>query len=60
MHNIAVIGAGRIGRIHASNAKADPRIELKFVVDPIGSSRTARTNRIYVTPGDQVRMVIPP
>ena len=37
MHNIAVIGAGRIGRIHASNARADPRIELKFVVDPIAS-----------------------
>lgn len=34
--------------------------EVLFVVDPIGSSRTARTNRIYVTPGDQVRMVIPP
>ncbi len=38
MHSIAVIGAGRIGRIHASNAKADPRIELKYVVDPVASS----------------------
>lgn len=38
MHNIAVIGAGRIGRIHAANAKADQRIELKYVVDPVSSS----------------------
>ncbi len=38
MHNIAVIGAGRIGRIHASNARTEPRIELKYVVDPISSS----------------------
>jgi hypothetical protein len=34
--------------------------EILFVVDPIGSSRTAYTNRIYVTPGDEVRLVIPP
>jgi hypothetical protein len=34
--------------------------EILFVVDPIGSSRTSYTNRIYVTPGDQVRLVIPP
>jgi myo-inositol 2-dehydrogenase/D-chiro-inositol 1-dehydrogenase len=38
VHNIAVIGAGRIGRIHAGNAKADPKIELKYVVDPISSA----------------------
>jgi len=35
VHNIAVIGAGRIGRIHAGNATADPRIQLKYVVDPV-------------------------
>lgn len=34
MHDIAVIGAGRIGRIHAGNAKTHPRINLKFIVDP--------------------------
>ncbi|MCL6740800.1 inositol 2-dehydrogenase [Sphingomonas sp. RB56-2] len=34
MHNIAVIGAGRIGRIHAGNANSDPRIVLKYIVDP--------------------------
>ena len=34
--------------------------EVLFVVDPIGGARTSRTNRIYVTPGDEVRLVIPP
>lgn len=34
--------------------------ELHFEVDPIGSQRTALSNSLYVTPGDQVRMVIPP
>ena len=35
MHNIAVIGAGRIGKIHAANAAAHPGVTLKYVVDPI-------------------------
>lgn len=34
--------------------------EVLFMIDPIGGARTARTNRIYVTPGDEVRLVIPP
>ena len=38
MHDIAVIGAGRIGRIHAGNAKAEPRLGLKYVVDPIAEA----------------------
>lgn len=35
MHGIAVIGAGRIGRIHAKNAKAHASLDLKYVVDPM-------------------------
>ena len=35
MHKIAVIGAGRIGKIHAANATAHPGVALKYVVDPI-------------------------
>jgi myo-inositol 2-dehydrogenase/D-chiro-inositol 1-dehydrogenase len=38
MHDIAVIGAGRIGRIHAGNANANPRIRLKYVVDPVADA----------------------
>ena len=34
--------------------------EVLFMVDPIGGARTSRSNRIFVTPGDEVRLVIPP
>lgn len=34
--------------------------EIHFVVDPIGSNRTAVSNRLYVSPGDTVRLTIPP
>lgn len=35
MHKIALIGAGRIGRIHAANVAAHPELQLAYVVDPI-------------------------
>lgn len=38
MFEIAVIGAGRIGRIHAKNVAAHPRLRLKAIVDPVGNS----------------------
>ena len=38
MHRIVLVGAGRIGRIHAANAAASPRIELAGVVDPVASA----------------------
>ena len=38
MKNVAVFGAGRIGRIHASNVAALPGVSLKFVCDPVGTS----------------------
>lgn len=38
MHKVVLIGAGRIGRIHAKNAAFNPRIELAGVVDAIESS----------------------
>ncbi|CAD5372961.1 Inositol 2-dehydrogenase [Rubrivivax sp. A210] len=34
MKNVAVLGAGRIGRIHASNLAALPGVTLKYVSDP--------------------------
>ncbi|WGM30573.1 inositol 2-dehydrogenase [Brevundimonas sp. NIBR11] len=34
MHGIALIGAGRIGRIHAANIAANARLNLVSVVDP--------------------------
>lgn len=36
--NVAVFGAGRIGRIHAGNLAALPGVTLKFVCDPVADS----------------------
>ncbi|HRO25895.1 MAG TPA: inositol 2-dehydrogenase [Luteimonas sp.] len=38
MSKIALIGAGRIGRIHARNAALHPRLTLAAVVDPVAAS----------------------
>ena len=38
MKNVAVFGAGRIGRIHAANLAALPGVALKFVCDPMGDA----------------------
>jgi myo-inositol 2-dehydrogenase/D-chiro-inositol 1-dehydrogenase len=38
MHQIALIGAGRIGRIHAANVAARPELRLKTVVDPMADA----------------------
>ena len=38
MSNVALFGAGRIGRIHGHNIAALPGVTLKFVCDPIGDS----------------------
>ena len=37
-HGICLIGAGRIGRIHAGNLAAAPGLELKYVVDPVADA----------------------
>jgi myo-inositol 2-dehydrogenase / D-chiro-inositol 1-dehydrogenase len=38
---LALIGAGRIGRIHARNAQAEPGLVLKSIVDPIAEAAEA-------------------
>jgi myo-inositol 2-dehydrogenase/D-chiro-inositol 1-dehydrogenase len=38
MIRIAVLGAGRIGRIHATNAAANPRCRLVAVADVVGAA----------------------
>lgn len=38
MHKIALIGAGRIGRIHAANVAAHPELQLAYVIDPVADS----------------------
>lgn len=41
MHDIALIGAGRIGKIHAANIAANPRLRLARVVDPFADAAAA-------------------
>ncbi len=41
MHNIAIIGAGRIGKIHAANVAANPRLRLARVIDPFADAAAA-------------------
>jgi len=41
MHDVALIGAGRIGKIHATNVLAHPRLRLKYVIDPFTEAREA-------------------
>ena len=43
MPNIALIGAGRIGKIHAANALAHPELTLAWVVDPLAANAGAVT-----------------
>lgn len=41
MHKIALLGAGRIGRIHAANALAHRMLRLEYVVDPLTANAAA-------------------
>lgn len=41
MHKIALLGAGRIGKIHAANAQAHPALTLSHVVDPLAENAQA-------------------
>jgi myo-inositol 2-dehydrogenase/D-chiro-inositol 1-dehydrogenase len=45
MFNIALVGAGRIGKIHAANLAAHPALKLKYVVDPVAEFAQAITSR---------------
>jgi len=38
MKNVALFGAGRIGRIHGGNAAALPGVKLQVVCDPVGDA----------------------
>jgi len=51
MHDIAVIGAGRIGKIHAANVAAHPGLRLACIVDPMAEAATALAEQY----GAQVR-----
>jgi myo-inositol 2-dehydrogenase/D-chiro-inositol 1-dehydrogenase len=48
MTDIAIIGAGRIGRIHAHNA-APQGLRARYVVDPVASSAQALAAAVGAT-----------
>ena len=59
MTNVAIFGAGRIGKIHASNLARQPGISLKYVVDvfpvaanELASQHGAKTADIETAIGD--------
>ena len=46
MIRIAVLGAGRIGRIHAGNVAASPNAKLVVVADPFEKAATSLAERL--------------
>jgi myo-inositol 2-dehydrogenase/D-chiro-inositol 1-dehydrogenase len=54
--NVAVIGAGRIGKIHAANAAAHPALTVTHIVDPIARAAEALAAAVgaHVADLDQV------
>jgi myo-inositol 2-dehydrogenase/D-chiro-inositol 1-dehydrogenase len=46
MRNVALFGAGRIGRIHAANLAALPGVKLKYVCDPVDASAAELAARL--------------
>lgn len=41
MINLAIFGAGRIGRVHAVNAASHPSVRLKYLIEPIETPQRA-------------------
>ena len=46
---VALVGGGRIGRIHAANAAVHPALSLKYVIDPIGEAAAVLAARYGAT-----------
>jgi myo-inositol 2-dehydrogenase/D-chiro-inositol 1-dehydrogenase len=49
MKNVAVFGAGRIGRIHAANVAALPGVRLKFICDPVADAAAQLAGQLGAT-----------
>ena len=56
MTDLALFGAGRIGKIHAGNLAAQPGVKLKYVVDvnPAAATELAAKHGAQVARADQV------
>jgi myo-inositol 2-dehydrogenase/D-chiro-inositol 1-dehydrogenase len=70
MKNVAIFGAGRIGRIHASNLAALPGVRLQYVSDPVHAAasglaqqlgaQVASVEQILQDPGIEVVAIASP
>ncbi|MGH7068206.1 MAG: inositol 2-dehydrogenase [Acetobacteraceae bacterium] len=58
MIRIAVLGAGRIGRIHAANAAANPRCRLVAIADTVEAAATALATKHGAETATDPRVVI--
>ena len=56
MHKIALIGAGRIGRIHAANVAAHPNLQLAYVDRSGRGCRQRRGCRVLRREGPRISM----
>jgi hypothetical protein len=57
---LGTIGANQTQRFTLPRNLIFGATPLRFLVDPIGSSRTAQSFEIVVSPGDEVTLTIPP
>lgn len=46
MIELAIVGAGRIGRVHALNAAGHPGVRVRYLVDPVAGERDALGARL--------------
>ncbi len=51
MKNVALFGAGRIGRIHGGNAAALAGVKLRYVCDPVGDAAAQLAQSLGATVG---------
>ncbi|WP_061290156.1 inositol 2-dehydrogenase [Azotobacter vinelandii] len=58
MIRIAVLGAGRIGKIHAANVAGNPRAELVVVADPFAEAAGALAERYKCDPSTDCEAAI--
>jgi hypothetical protein len=57
---LGTVGANQTQRFLLPQNLVFGATPLRFLADPIGSSRTARSFEIVVAPGDEVSLTIPP
>jgi hypothetical protein len=57
---LGTVGANQTTRFTLPHNLVFGATPLRFLADPIGSSRTAQSFEIVVSPGDEVSLTIPP